>query len=174
MIRMKNLRLRNIRMAIANQNGFTLVEALVGVVIMAILAAGISSSLAFGFHANIFVSDELNAIRETRQCLPKIVEELRYCFSIESISSDNSILYYKVFNTNDVLVLCSIYRSPEDGKIYCRRGNNTPVVFSAAAVDQIIFTKNDPAYRTINVSVDVDGKVLSTTVRAMNYGTINQ
>jgi prepilin-type N-terminal cleavage/methylation domain-containing protein len=171
---MRKLKPRSMRIASGDQNGFTLVEALVGVVILAILTAGISAAVAVGFHANTLVSDELTALRETRKCLPKIVEELRYCSSIDGISSDNSILYYKTYNTNDVLVSCSIYRSSQDGKIYCQRGNATPVVFSAAAVDQIIFIKNDPASRTINVSVDIDGKVLATTVRAMNYGTINQ
>jgi prepilin-type N-terminal cleavage/methylation domain-containing protein len=147
-----------------DQSGFTLIEMLIGVLIMAMITLGIATAANISMRSQTFAEDQINSIREARQCLPVIIAEIKYCSSITAIGANNSQLSYLDADG----LACRIYRDSDSGLIKLTRNLVTKNI-STTAVDQLVFVFNDSLSSTIQVQIDVYGQSLTTTVRTMNY-----
>jgi prepilin-type N-terminal cleavage/methylation domain-containing protein len=153
-----------LKIGLKTQNGFTLVELLIGLLILSIITLGITAALDISFRSHRFASEQIDAIREARQCLPAIIDEIKYCSSVTSISADSSTLNYLDADN----VSSTIFRDTNTGSIRITK-NSVTKDLTAVKVDNLVFMKNDQQGLTIKVQIDINNESLTTTVRVLNF-----
>jgi prepilin-type N-terminal cleavage/methylation domain-containing protein len=186
---MKILMLRNIHMKNRSiNNGFTLIEMMVVVVIIGLITLGATTFFGGGMRSWISGQFQLAAQRDTRIALDRMVKEIREGASIDNSSdSDTIIVKYSVLLGKDTLT----YSWPgTSGESLTRKSGTGPSAPFLDNVHQLEFTylnsvgiivtnKSNASKILINIQVDLDGDaatggnpdvILNTEVNLRNFG----
>jgi len=164
-----------------DENGFTLMELMVVVVIMSLITLGATTLFGGGMRSWISGQFQLAAQRNTRIALDRMVKEIREGDSIDSSSdSDTIIVKYIVLGNTQVTYSWS---TPGEGLTR----NSAPFLDNVHLLEFtylnsagiIVTDKINASKILINIQVDLDGDaatggnpdvVLNTEVNLRNFG----
>jgi len=145
------------------QRGFSLIELMVVVVILSLLILGLVTFFTGGARSWISGQSQLEAQRNARQAMDRMVREIREGDSITSGSAISLTINYLILGKSPVTYSLS-------GSTISRGG--TPLINSVKTLN---FTYPDASKVHIILEVDVDNDtnpdiILNTDVNLRNYG----
>ena len=148
-----------------NQKGFSLIEMMVVVAILGLIVLGLVTFFTGGAKSWVAGQSQLEAQRNARQAMDRMVREIREGNSF-TISTDNksvTISYPTSFGKSSVTYSLSSTTISRDG---------SPVINNVKTLE---FTSTDSSkvHILLEVDVDNDGKpdiTLNTDVNLRNYG----
>lgn len=113
------------------EQGFTLVEAIIGMMLMIILMTATLSLFNVSIRSHQFSMGRVNDLQQSRQAVDIIVEEIRYAKSIVPPTSPFRTLQYT--DANDIINVLSF--NPSDKRVYLKHGES-----ASKAITSGIFT----------------------------------
>jgi len=152
-----------------NQRGFSLIEMMVVVVILGLITLGLVTFFTGGTKSWVAGQSQLEAQRNARQAMDRMVREIREGnnFTIGPSNNSVTISYLSSFGKDPVTYKLS-------GTIIEREVNSvsSPMINN---VKTLLFTSTDASkvHIVLEIDVDDDGKpdiTLNTDVNLRNYG----
>lgn len=148
-----------------NQLGFTMVELLIGIAIIAFLILGVTNFAKVSFSSFKSTSNALEANRQVRLALDRVFEDLRVAKSATPSADNHSLTYQCWDDTSDR----TLYKGA-DNRIYIQQGSNIKPI-TRSAVNSLTCTRNatDTTGKSIDITIQFsDSTALTTTVRIFN------
>jgi type II secretory pathway pseudopilin PulG len=103
---------------LTNEQGFTLVEVIIGMTLMIIIMTGILSLFQVSISSHLFSMGRIGDIQQSRLAMNTIADEIRYAKSIVPPTSPFQTLQYT--DSQDNLTILSF--NPVDKKVYIKHG----------------------------------------------------
>ena len=170
-----------------NRNGFTLIELMVVVVILAMITIGIVTFFGGGIRSWIAGQNQLKAQRDARMALERMVKEIREGEKFDKDSDENTVIvkFKDSFPKSEIKFSWS--GNAGDDLIYIRNGATSPFLENVHYLNFAYMDKNGIEMNNkenaskvfINLQVDLDGDaktggnpdiILETEVSLRNYG----
>jgi len=165
-----------------NRKGFSLIEMMVALGILSLIIIGLVTFFSGGTRAWVTGQYQLEAQRNARLAMDRMVREIREADSTNDSSTSDSISFHTPFN-GDIIYN---YNSG-DKAIYRQKNGNSSILIDHVLVFEVIYwnsseVEKDPSSESNEVSklhielkVDVDNDespdiTLNTDVDLRNYG----
>jgi len=158
-----------------NQKGFSLIEMMVVVVILGLIVLGLVTFFTGGTKSWVAGQSQLEAQRNARQAMDRMVREIREGNSIESGSNATSITinYLASFGKSSVTYSLSDTTISRDGSPLINNVQSLTFTYFDSSGNPVVPENASKAHINLEVDVDKDSNpdiTLNTDVNLRNYG----
>jgi len=153
------------------QRGFSLIEMMVVVVILGLIVLGLVTFFTGGARSWITGQGQLQAQREARQAMDRMVREIREGEAVTSITTTSITVAIPALGSDPAGSVTYAWAGTPGNPLPLNREDN-PLIDNVKTVS---FTSTDPSKVHIILEVDVDADenpdiTLDTDVNLRNYG----
>lgn len=155
---------------IDNSRGFTLVEILLSLIVLALICMGIAGVFKQFFKADTYVMGTLNIARDGKTAMNMIAEELKYAAKV--ISTSGNVITFRYYQDPNTLVRKIFLK---DNCLYLNNGSGDILItqnVNNIQFEKVNVNKDKPIISikaTLYDSKSKSNYQINTTVNLMNY-----